>query len=992
MGLAGVAAGLSGRSAERAALLQVVRAALEGRPQTVVLHGEAGVGKTALVRSVVDDLRAEGVQVLWGQGLRFGAVDAMYHPLVLALEGWLADGDRARRHSLAEAVPSAALILPSLGAPPPEGRSGLVTVVDALLGHVVAGVPTVLVVDDVHWADAATWDALSYLVAGFTRQPLVLVTTHRDEGVHSDDFQRWLANLRRLPGVQEQALARLDLQGTADQVAQLLGGPPPDGLVEQVYARSRGNPYFSELLVGRGDLESDTLPPDLPDELSQAMLDAWRALSPGARELTRVLAVGGRPTDAAVLAAVVTSLGAWTVRSLREAVEAGVVVTSRDGVWFQHPLLADVLVDAFLPGEAAPIHAAWADHLQAQATRGIDQLRLLGDLATHQERAGAEPKAFATLLDGVRVATELGAHRESAELLTRAAEMWDAGAPDTGDDRARAELLERAGQACWVVDDVRRAVRLLEQATELVDPSQEPLWACRLALILRDLLWSTGELDETSQGDIEALVELSRADTDSREHADALSALAESLEWREQVDGARLAADEAVAAAHRSASAAALTRAYGVRSAIALDRDVDQAGRDAAASWEHATASGDPNAIFNAYLSRIWVAEAKGDIRTARDLVREWYEWSRPLGPAVLLPVAMSAVACLHEGRLGDAKEVLRSGLATTGSPNHEALVRLQAAVLAARQGADEAARGHVARARELIPHLENRPLMGAVPQLAELHLAWGDPGGALALIGPALPVNAVDSRSLDLLLVWGARVIADLVERARDDRDEEAVRRHLQSMDGLVGARAELPGVPFARRGETDIRSPALAALFAAERGRAEGRTDQVELWRDAVAACAAAGSEWERQLATWRLAAALVASGHPAAEAGGLLRSVHHFAGEQGALPLARRVEDLARIARISLAEPRRPAPDSTAPSAPAAFAGLTAREAEILGHLVADRTYSEIAAALFISEKTVSVHVSNLLRKTGCTSRREVAALAARLGWSGPVSVNE
>ena len=83
---------------------------------------------------------------------------------------------------------------------------------------------------------------------------------------------------------------------------------------------------------------------------------------------------------------------------------------------------------------------------------------------------------------------------------------------------------------------------------------------------------------------------------------------------------------------------------------------------------------------------------------------------------------------------------------------------------------------------------------------------------------------------------------------------------------------------------------------------------------------------------------------------------------------------------MARISLAEPRRPG----AEQAPAAFAGLTARETEVLGHLVANRTNAEIAKALFISEKTVSVHVSNLLRKTDTASRREVAALARRVGW--------
>ena len=154
---------------------------LEGSPRAVLVHGEAGIGKTTLVRSVCEQVKGEGAQVLWGQSLRFGAVEAMYHPLVLALEGWLGEADDAGRASVVEAVPGAALILPSLGASPTQGGSMLMMVVDALLSRVIARAPTVLVVDDVQWADPATWDALSYLVAGFGHQRLALLTTHRDE-------------------------------------------------------------------------------------------------------------------------------------------------------------------------------------------------------------------------------------------------------------------------------------------------------------------------------------------------------------------------------------------------------------------------------------------------------------------------------------------------------------------------------------------------------------------------------------------------------------------------------------------------------------------------------------------------------------------------------------------------------------------------------------------------------------------------------------------
>ena len=156
----------------------------------------------------------EGAQVLWGQCLRFGAVEAMYHPLVLALEGWLGEADDAERAAVIEAVPGAALILPSLGALPAERPSTLMTVVDALLSRVIARGPTVLVVDDVQWADPATWDALSYLVAGFARQRMALLTTHRDEAAGSERFQHWLGNVRRLSGTEELVLARLDQDAT----------------------------------------------------------------------------------------------------------------------------------------------------------------------------------------------------------------------------------------------------------------------------------------------------------------------------------------------------------------------------------------------------------------------------------------------------------------------------------------------------------------------------------------------------------------------------------------------------------------------------------------------------------------------------------------------------------------------------------------------------------------------------------------------------------
>ena len=972
---------LSGRAHERAALVEVMHSALGGRPQALLLHGEAGVGKTALARSVVEELRIDGVQVLWGQGLRFGAVEAMYYPLVLALEGWLPDLDRVEKAALVEAIPSAALILPSLGAPPVDGQAGLLTVVDGLVSRAVARAPTVLVVDDVHWADPATWDALSYLVAGFARQPMALLTTHRDEVVGDADFQRWLAHLRRLPGTQEMLLERLDLPGTVDQIGELLGHPPSPGFAQQVHVKSRGNPYLSELLVRSGDLEAEELPADLPDELSQALLDAWRGLTSAGREITRVLAVAGRPTDAAVLSAVAADLDVPEVRSLREAVDAGVVVMMREGAWFRHPLLAEVLAGSYLPGEAAPVHAAWAQHLEKTSATGVEELRRLGDLATHHELAGVSEAAFAMLLRAADLAEELGAFREHADLLTRAADLWEAGASQPEDDRARARLLERAGVACGMMERYGDCYRLYELAHRLVDPDRDPLWSSRLA---REVTTLAQDVDRDTDvvGGLAAAVELSRVDPDSREHADALSDYAYWGLYGVDRDHALRVADEAVAVAHRSGSAAALALSYGTRGIMHAETDPEQAERDVDTSWDHAIRSGDNAVIARELPGRFFIRFWRGDLRGAHQHALQAMEWSQRLGGVGerFSGFLLSSVL-LELGDLNAAGEVLRRGLAA-GDNKSQSGIRVNAAVLAVRRGVNDAARNHLARARELNPLLEQVPILEGPPRLAELSSAWGDPAEAFAVLERSLPFRELDPAGMDSLLVAAARVTADLVERARDDRDEDSVRSHLLALDRLVSARGEQLGTPFALYGDRDSLQPARAALYAAERSRAEGATNQVERWREALAACATAGLGWQLQYASWRLAAALLAAGQTGAEVGELLRSVHGYTIEQGAAPLQQRVEDLAGLARVSLREPRLPA---SAPT-PVAFAGLTPREAEVLSHLVADRTYAEIASALFISEKTVSVHVSNLLRKTGCGSRREVAALARRVGWDG------
>jgi DNA-binding NarL/FixJ family response regulator len=170
------------------------------------------------------------------------------------------------------------------------------------------------------------------------------------------------------------------------------------------------------------------------------------------------------------------------------------------------------------------------------------------------------------------------------------------------------------------------------------------------------------------------------------------------------------------------------------------------------------------------------------------------------------------------------------------------------------------------------------------------------------------------------------------------------------------------------------------MAALFEAETQRCVGERLTSTAWEEAAGRCEAAGMRWEQMIASWRWVQARLGEGARPSYVATTLRTVYQYAITSEAAPLLRQALALSAIGRIPLQEPVTPSQRETAASP---FTALTKRELEVLTHLVAGRTYAEIASALFISEKTVSVHISNLLRKTGTSSRREVAALAMRLG---------
>jgi DNA-binding CsgD family transcriptional regulator len=979
---------IAGRIDEQRLLGEAVEAAADGEPSAFFVRGEAGSGKTYLVRAACDRAAEAGMPVLWGRCVRFGAVESPYLPLINALEGWIETAELDERSEVLAAVDGASELLPSLKRSPSAKPVRLLSVLDGLVQAIASRRPTVLVIDDLQWADPASRDALAYLIAGFRSQRLILLATLRDEELAAGDpTHGWLADLQRLPSVHQMRLDRLTRDETEQQIAILVGGAPHPHLADGVQSLTDGNAYFTELLVTGLTPDDDHLPDGLPTALQQALLAAWHGLTAPTREVVRLLAVAGRPSRVEDLTTVAANHGvaAETITTtLAEATDHGIVLAhGSDQCWLRHPLLADVLYDTLAPGEATMIHSSWAKVLETGTSSGINELRRQADLARHYEGSHQLSACFDASIRAADLAQQTKASREALTHMRRAARLWPAaGERDAAAMVDEANLLERVAEASNLVGDNEESLVALGRALELVDADTDPLRTSRLLIAWADAMWSSGSIEEQRIAEARRAVELTRPYPDTRECAEALANLSDCESWANDMRAAQEHAEQALHAARRSGSNEALSVAYKAHG-FAFSRE-GRRDHDTAEALRYARLGDNPSVTDWAFVGRQNHLIASGRIQECVESETEALRFAIDAGAQSMAALQASLLArnLLLLGRILDSRTVAREGLSYMGAPNVAAAVRLSAALLSVRTGDLDAAQLHLERAKELIPTLEHRPGLEAPPIIVEFLLARREPQAAIDLLSRTLTDHSVDPRVVDEMLVWGARAAADLAEMARDRNDLTNLEIAQAALYELVAARTNLPHPAFEVLVAEDAVQPAWEALFQAETQRCSAQTPTSDAWRTATQRCEAAGMRWEQAIASWRWAQALLTEGANRSTIAGPLRSAHSFAVEAGAALLLRDVEALATSCRIPLDEPEQPARTET-DLAP--FNTLTKREHEVLSYLVAGRTYNEIAEALFISEKTVSVHVSNLLRKTGTSSRHEVSALALRPGQS-------
>ena len=968
-----------GRVGELAELQLAVAEAAAGRPALVLLGGDSGVGKTRLVSELEQRLVTEpeyDALVLRGEGVEQSDGELPYAPLLSALRPLV----RSRHPALGELSSGSraqlAAILPGLddGRGPelrsdPSGQLRLFEALLELLDLLGEAAPVVLILEDMHWADRSTRNFVAFLARSLRQERLVLLLTYRTDELHRRHALRpLLAELDRLGRTRRVELGAFDLDELGEVLSDILGSRPEAALIERLYARSEGNPLYTEELLAAG---LDGRGP-APQSLRDAFMLRIERLSADAQRLARVVAVG-RSLSEPTIAAVAGLPRDQVQAGLREAVAEQILITAdEDRLGFRHALLREALYDDLLPGERGELHLALAQALEAGADKGLANTTAV---ASHYTAAGDQPAALRTTISAALAAERALGYGEAAELYERALELWPRVSEDqrpAGPDRL--DLLARAARAHGVHRDRGRSETLLREALRELDPiADRDRFAALLAQLARTI-WSLNRGAEAVAAGERALGMLAADDLLVRPGLMAWLARMKFLRgrFRQAAADGEVALQAAVQAGDFDAESEVLNT-LGMAQ-VALGRDEEgfaQLHRAIEVAREHDAIDTMSTAYDNLadmldYRGRTQEGLAvarEGLAATPRRLIRV-HDWAT---------MTVSELA-FNTGDWETAREYLSPPVSRlTGVV---LIFRyLREAELTLGQGDLERARTAIEAAAPLVEPSDQPQFIGLHGSLcAELRRRERDLDAARAAVDGALDrleLCTDDVMRIARVSAVGVRVEADRAQRGRDLRERGGVRDALARArihsDRLAAAAAE--GGPVEQAYLVEAR---------AEMSRARGRPAAPD-WQRAAQAWEAMQRPYPAATARWRQAEAHVAGGDrdPGCQ---VAREALAAADKLGSRWLIAELHRLGERARLDLRAADGPAlaAGEEEPSDPF---GLTPRERQVLALLAEGATNRQIGAALYMAEKTASVHVSRILAKLGVQGRTQAAAVAHR-----------
>ncbi|QEU91639.1 LuxR family transcriptional regulator [Streptomyces kanamyceticus] len=973
-----------------------------GEPQALLLGGEAGVGKTRLVEEFTAAAEERGAVVALGGCVEIGADGLPFAPFSTAL--------RALRRKLPDELAAAAAgqeeelarLLPELGSAAPGGHPGsrsdeqgmarLFELTARLLERLSRDRTLVLALEDLHWADASTRHLLAYLFRTLRGGRLVLLATYRADDIHRrHPLRPLLAELDRLRTVRRIELGRFSKDEVARQMAGILAAEPEQSLVDDIFDRSDGNAFFVEELAVAAHGASCA---GLTDSLRDLLLVRVEELPEDTQRVARIVAEGGSTVEYELLAEVAGLAEDDLIQALRAAVGANILLASPDGdgYRFRHSLVREAVSDDLLPGERSRINRRFAQALESDpALVSADQRA--ARLATYWYYAHDAAKALPAVLSASVEARHRHAYAEQLRLLERAMELWDdapdavreglrpadyvEGYPACGCDPATTplqylDLMAEATVAGRLCGERDRALKITKRALRILDGENDPLRSAWFWIARSRLVSTLGRGDGWDE--IAKAQELVRGLPPSEVHAEVL---VHRASWGMLHDPGA----ETLAAAERAVEYARMVKADVIelnarltRGALLVEAGDPEAGL--AEMYEIRDRVVREALVTNLSRAHINLPSSLEGVGRSAEAVRvamEGIEFCRKYG---LMDTegwvwANAAESLISLGRWDEAAEAVTQTQRCVQSSKPRVSASERTARLALFRGDLAAATRHM--------------------QTAHQHLGTHDPQPQylLLLIRIALDIAAGEGRVLDGRAEFERGIATGLPVGTYKYGWPLVLAAATMEAD-TRGLPVAEPGRPAAveriRKAAKSLATPiplwrAYDEWTRAELLRSEGR-DAPDDWATVVAALEPMDRPYDLALARLRLAESLLAPQHTDRDrAAQLLRRAGEVAERLGARPLADAVTGLAQRARLPL-DRTETAREPAAPADPAEALGLTSRERDVLRLVAVGRSNRQIAEELFISPKTASVHVSNILAKLSVTGRGEAAALAHRL----------
>jgi len=941
---------LVGRTGQLEALRSAAEAAAHGSARVVLVSGDAGIGKTRLITEATSQARADGFVAALGGCVQLGEVSVAYAPLVEALRDLRTQlGEPALNELLGPGLVDIGALLGTGGGAAARTSGPLFEHLLGLLTRLGERQPVMLVFEDLHWADASTRDLVAFLGRNLRDASVVLLLTYRADELHRrHPLRPLIADLERDPQVERVALAGLE----RDELVRLLGEISDDllsdSIVDELLTRSDGNPFYVEELMAAGGIGRG-----LPATLADVILDRVGRLSEPTQAVLHDAAVLGYEIDDVLLAQVTGQSVASVTAALREAVFDQLLVIDGDACRFRHALVREALYDDLLPGERERLHVATAAALEASDR--FDEHARWALLAHHWDAAGLSVKAFAASLQAGREAERVHAFADAAAQYERALRLYDR-LPDPGIPQT--DLLMLAANAINASSARSRAVTLAEAALRELDDDAPPEQRALILERIGRFNWSLHGPAAVAAYEQAVAVLVGRPA--SREHAYALSGLGQSLMLRNRYQESEQTLNQAITMAgavgandvhaHALCSLGATLAGMG-----RVEEGVDVMHRALELSLQFGTDEDTSRVYTNLthvlYFGARYDDAARVGAEGIAYSVRTGYQSG--YGQSIL---GNWILAMICAGRWDDAEAVRADPRILSGDAYQE-LRWLP--LLLGRGRLDEASRLVERTLADTLDtndvQFRGQALLRAA-ELAGINLRWDD---ARSLIADALVLARSSDDQYYRAQIYG---LGGWIEAERRDA-EAADALAAEAASWGTGVATQLP----------EVR--AWLATVPAERSRAHG-IDTADEWAAVAAVWDEVGQPYRAAIARYRQADALLRS-RSRDEAGTVAREVLRVAASLGADPLATQVRQLAQRARLDLAGP------VATPRDPVAALNLTPREVDVLTLLAQGRTNRQIGESLFISEKTASVHVTNLLRKLGVPNRIEAAAIAQRVG---------